>query len=233
MKKILDLIGFQIENSLVDTVYSARGASLLAQKVGNLVFVPVYRQEGDEGVYEPLPQVVGVARQWAAIAHTNTYGKGDNSYQYEYHLDHVVGEYLSVGGDSEHQMVALYFHDAVEDTELDMKAIELFCNDNMLNTWVVTQTVNTMTDVPHPTKPNKGIYNVEALASDELGWQGKLCDRLANCRQGIREQGTPRNKYIQQQGEWLSSLYRPRTYGTRGDRTFELQSRLMELLSNG
>lgn len=231
MKKILDLIGWRIENSSIEGLYTCVSAARLAQSVRGLVFVPVYREQGDNEYYEALHPVVAIARQHAAIAHNNTYGKGEHTYPYEYHLDHVVGEYLSVGGTSIHQMVALYFHDVVEDTEYDLTAIERFCIDNDLNAHAVKSTVKTMTDVPHPTKPNKGIYNANALLSDELGWQGKLCDRLANCRQGIREQGKPRDKYIKQQSDWLLNLYRHRTTGTRGERTFELQSRLMELLN--
>lgn len=231
MKKILDIIGFKIENSLVDQMYNANTAAVVSNMVRGLVFVPVYREEGDDALYTPLPDVVEAARTFAATSHTNTYGKGDNSYQYEYHLDHVLGEYLSVGGNNEHQMVALYLHDAVEDTNVTMKDIGNFCDDNMLNAQVVIRTVDAMTDIPHPNIPNKGIYNGSKLLDSESGWQGKLCDRLANCRQGIRETGAPRNKYIQQQADWLLNLYRTRRVGTTDMITFELQSRLMELLN--
>jgi (p)ppGpp synthase/HD superfamily hydrolase len=240
----MELLGFsmhfQEEGFLPFKLWGATEAGIEAnirtRQFNGIYFRPVYSHDRQDltAVEHVLPESVALAREFAMKHHGDQrYGKNPDSPLYVYHLDHVLAEYISVGGNDLRIMVSIYFHDLIEDTEASYDDIKEFCTKIYVYSQDIVSNVYAVTDVPDPNRPNKGIYNADALKVIDTAWQVKLCDRLANCRQNLRDHNAIRAKYRSQQKTWEESLYRVMPmYPRRFDLiTFELQSRLNKLVN--
>ncbi|GAB2691019.1 HD domain-containing protein [Aliiglaciecola aliphaticivorans] len=141
------------------------------------------------------------AREFAVKSHGNQrYGK----HPYSYHLDDVAAKAKAFGEDAE---IIAYLHDVVEDTSVTIEDIEAQFGK------LIADCVAVVTDEKGETRRERKKKTYQKMANvtgvTELALIVKVCDRLSNVKNSIKDQNTKMFiMYCREHDVFRASAYR-------------------------
>lgn len=145
-----------------------------------------------------MKAIVANAREVAKQAHGNQL-YGDKPYIY--HLDSVYNvalEHIDLfPEDSETILCACFLHDTVEDTPLGLDEIREHFGESVAE---IVSLVTTEQGVPRSERFNDQFY--KELKANKLAVFVKVCDRIANVREGGKVR-----KYLRENEKFVDELY--------------------------
>ncbi len=121
------------------------------------------------------------AKMIARIVHCD---KPYDEHDYDYHLEQVYKTLLRFGVTEENILVAAWLHDSVEDTQMKLKLIREYFNDD------VADLVHCVTNELGPDKREMLEKTYPKIRKNQRACALKLADRIANVEQSILKKNT-------------------------------------------
>lgn len=122
-------------------------------------------------------------------------------YPYYYHLEQVVDVLKEFGYTEDKFVCAGYLHDSIEDGDLSYNDVKKKFGEE------IAEIVFCVTDEMGRNRREKKAKTLPKIASNRDAIVIKLADRIANLRQGIKDQDDRRMMYVKEHDQFEAMLH--------------------------